>query len=117
MDAHIDTLVSEQASYILNRVDLGQIYAVIQRRDQIKVHRTSLNFGQKEIDKIFSRVNYHYLVNCVVTSVTQMTTLTTTLGYTCTRTTVYVVSISLLFSTLPTTLLNVMASRVVMYYM
>lgn len=37
VDAHVDTLVSEQASYILNRVDLGQIYATIQQRDQIKV--------------------------------------------------------------------------------
>lgn len=38
IDAHIDTMVSEQAAFILNRVDLAQIYGAIQQHQPKQVN-------------------------------------------------------------------------------
>lgn len=38
MDAHIDTLVSEQASFVLNRANLAQVYGTIQQHQPKQVY-------------------------------------------------------------------------------
>lgn len=38
-EAHVDTLISEQAAYVLNRVGLSHIYSCVQQQADIKVSK------------------------------------------------------------------------------
>ena len=42
VEAHIDTLVSEQASFVLNRVDLAQLYGTLQQHQPKHVRNIAI---------------------------------------------------------------------------